>query len=138
MIKITLADIRAKAKRRPEGYLEDVLMAAHEVTDTHVLLTTEKFQELSDKYRKEKVAPKEEPGVLDLITNFTGSLTKWVAAGFPVTTEEEYKQRMAICKGCPKWKENPLSIEVLGRCSLCGCTGFKPWLKTEACPEEKW
>lgn len=138
MIKIKLTDLKVKAKRRPEGYYDEVISLAEEVTDTHVVLTTEKFHELAHKYRSEQVAPKEEPSLLDLVTNFAGSVSNWAKAGFPVTSEEEYNTRMAICKGCPYWKENILSIDTLGKCKLCGCRGFKPWLKTEVCPVSNW
>lgn len=138
MIRITFGEIRTKAKNRPAGYLEDILQAASEVTDTHILLTEEKWRELSRKYTVDLDIPKEAPGMLDLVTNFTGAVSKWAKAGFPVTSEEDYETRIKICQGCPNWKVNPLKIDVLGTCKICGCTGFKPWLATENCPINKW
>lgn len=80
----------------------------------------------------------EEPSLLELASNFTTALTKWVKAGAPVVSEEVYRERSAICETCEYWK--PESRFGLGKCSApgCGCTKLKRWLSTEHCPMNKW
>lgn len=65
--------------------------------------------------------------------NLAGSLFRWVAAGFPVSTKEEIKRRGAICRACPNF--------VNERCRLCGCCSSdevfysKLVLGSEVCPD---
>lgn len=138
MIKITLQELRIKAKQRPEGYLEDVLAHASKITETYLLITPENRNKLIEKYAKADLTAPEPPKFLDLVLNFSKAVTNWAQAGFPITEEDEYKKRIDTCKKCPFWKENILDLDVFGKCSICGCSGFKPWLKTEFCPKDKW
>ena len=64
------------------------------------------------------------------VIKFLKAFIKWAKVGFKRTKFS--KQRMDICEGCPKMKEN-------NTCEVCGC--FLPiktlWV-TESCPEDKW
>lgn len=76
------------------------------------------------------------PTVLEMGSNFTVAMSKWIAAGFPTVSEEEYKRRAGICDLCPYW--NPGARLGLGKCDKCGCVGKKRWLATETCPDKRW
>jgi hypothetical protein len=82
--------------------------------------------------------PLPEPTVFDLTFNFSKAVSKWVANGAPVVSEEEYNKRSSICDGCEHWDGK--ARLGLGKCNVpsCGCTKFKRWLKTEKCPLNKW
>ena len=73
------------------------------------------------------------PTVVELATNFGSAMVKWVAAGVPTVTHEQYQVRAAACEPCPYWDASARMN--LGRCSApgCGCTSLKRWLATEEC-----
>ena len=68
------------------------------------------------------------------------ALTRWIAAGRPIRTDEEVEEIVAICEDCDKYKTDEK------RCRVCGCgvsTGGlaifnKARLATERCPKDKW
>ncbi len=80
----------------------------------------------------------EEPTLTELAENFTGSMTGWASAGFPVVSQAVYDERAAICATCDFW--DPKARMGFGKCrhKKCGCTRFKRWLVTEKCPAGKW
>jgi hypothetical protein len=125
--------------------------------DKFVVVSSEKFSELwkaaggtedSIQYHKEQAVRFEErvkettdqlnkrletPKLADMAKSFSGAISKWAKSGFDTCTEEQYNDRLDICRGCEYWKDG-----AIGRCMKCGCAGLKLWLKTERCPIGKW
>ena len=69
--------------------------------------------------------------------NFATAMAKWVAAGRPMRTHDEIAERLAICHGCERLKNDV--------CLSCGCQCIeteivmnKLTLATEKCPLGKW
>ena len=50
-VRISLKSLRAAAARRPDGYVEEVLAKAHEVTDTHAVLSRSDYAAFVDQYQ---------------------------------------------------------------------------------------
>ena len=73
-----------------------------------------------------------------MAVNFATSVTYWAARGFPVVSEDKFKERIAVCQKCSYWK--PDARAGLGKCNHkgCGCTKLKHWLATTHCPIQKW
>ncbi len=82
--------------------------------------------------------PLQDPGILELASNFSKAIEKWVSAGFPISEESIYKKRSSICEVCEYWHGE--ARFGLGVCKAkgCGCTRLKRWLETEKCPKGKW
>lgn len=90
-------------------------------------------------HRKHAASPApSEPTISDLRRNFSKAMLRWVGAGLPTVTREQWSARMAVCDACKHWV--PTARLGLGRCDApgCGCTKFKHWLATEKCPLGKW
>lgn len=79
-----------------------------------------------------------EPTVAELVSNFTGAVTRWFRSGTPVVTEAQYQARTLICEGCEFYDAQ--AWLGFGKCrhKKCGCTRFKRLMATEKCPEGKW
>jgi hypothetical protein len=77
--------------------------------------------------------PLEEPSHAELIVNVTQAGARWIAAGFPLVSDDVYAARTAACEACPLW--DAAARRGLGKCNApgCGCTKFKRWLATERC-----
>ena len=83
------------------------------------------------------------PTITEQASSLARSLVRWALSGFPVCTEEEVLQRLAICQGDGT---NPACVHFRGyrenghiRCGQCGCRlRKKAYLKTESCPIGKW
>jgi hypothetical protein len=59
------------------------------------------------------------------------ALWEWATSGFTVADEAEVARRLAICRGCPNWRD--------GRCAICGCAlAWKVRMRTEHCPIDQW
>ncbi len=82
------------------------------------------------------------PSWTKLALQFAGSMLKWIKAGAPVTTWEEFKARYVRCTGDDKTPQCPYFTKFAGlgipRCGGCGCSSIKLWLKTERCPKGRW
>lgn len=127
MIKLKLSSIQ-KADRPPQ-YYNDVISSGT-ISGGYVLLENDKYVELANKYREIK-QPDKSP-----IENFKESMSRWVDAGLPVISDEEFDRRLSICRSCEFWKEG--GNLYLGKCEKCGCTKFKLKLATESCPIGNW
>ena len=79
-----------------------------------------------------------EPTIAEMKDNFITAVSEWSAAGFPVSSKEQYAERAAICGACEFW--DPAARFGLGKCNhqKCGCTKFKFWMTTSKCPADKW
>jgi len=126
-MKIPLQHIKDMAKHRPPGYEEDVLSHGV-VSDDQLDIPDATYQVLCRKYRPVM------PSWTEMLTNFTGSMAGWVRAGFPVVSNDEFTNRLETCMGCENWDRSG----AFPRCSKCGCTQLKLWLKTEKCPIAAW
>lgn len=141
-MKINLCQLRAKAKERPEGYVEDVI--AHGTVVGQVLeITPEQYQLLLDKYNKEgKIQPsccgsKAMPALSTQAKNALQAAGRVVGAAVTgkavFATPEVVAARQAVCDSCEFW------VKEKKRCSVCGCrTDAKLKLATESCPKSKW
>jgi len=94
-----------------------------------------KFKEIKKTHKNKKISP---PTALEMASNFTHAIKRWVSEGFPTVTEVEYKQRAAICNECKYWDGQARLGQ--GKCNApgCGCTKLKRWISTEKCPMGKW
>jgi len=75
-----------------------------------------------------------EPTLAELAVNFTSSVSRWAAGGFPVVAEDEYQHRQMICSACEFWRTDGL----FAHCGKCGCSRLKAWMGTSKCPINKW
>jgi len=76
------------------------------------------------------------PTVPAMLLSFTAAVARFVAAGLPVASEAQFRERLAVCQGdgdkarCRHWNGS--------RCLACGCIKIKLHLATERCPLGKW
>lgn len=76
---------------------------------------------------------------------FGQAMFSWAAAGFPVTTWDQFKARLQQCEGdaelgiprCPQYHVSKGGIG-LTHCGACGCTKLKLFVFSERCPIGKW
>lgn len=128
-VPVKLSAVRAVAKDRPAGYVEEVL-AAGEVRDDRVYIPVEIYNALKARY-----APK--VSLLEKAKNFAKAAVQHVAAGMPRASEEEIERRFAICRGCEFYKNSA--------CTKCGCPISRErkfvsklaWAD-QSCPVGKW
>lgn len=75
-----------------------------------------------------------EPTLAELVADFSDAMSLWKAAGFPVVTLSQWRERRDACAACPFWDGS--ARLGLGRCSAprCHCTRFKQFLATTTCP----
>lgn len=71
------------------------------------------------------------PTIIQQMTNVMVSSLKYIAGGFHNVSDEEYEDRLKICKTCDRYND--------GRCLECGCyLSIKARMSTEKCPLDKW
>lgn len=132
--RVKIARLRERAKRMPDGYLEECLSVGV-MEGVEVLFDDEAWERLAKKYSPTPLPPP--PGTTrGMLTNFTAATARWVKAGFTRVSKMEFEERIAICRACPFWQEN--ARFGLGKCAKCGCTRLKHWMATETCPEGRW
>ncbi|HEY9705572.1 MAG TPA: hypothetical protein V6C58_24250 [Allocoleopsis sp.] len=75
----------------------------------------------------------EKPSFITMLTNFAKAATDHIKAGLPKTSDEEKKQRAAICDTCEELDREQY------RCNKCGCfLSFKASWRDQDCPLNKW
>ena len=90
-------------------------------------------KEEPQKPNKEKVAPPKPPNVFKMMKSFGKDLSKYVLAGAPNCSQEDYKERLLTCDACPHLMRNVM------RCGKCGClVEHKAKWRTTTCPISKW
>lgn len=99
----------------------------------HYEKQAERSQERANETTSQLNKRLETPKLADMAKSFSGAISKWAKSGFDTCTEEQYNDRLKICRSCEYWKDG-----AVGRCMKCGCAGLKLWLKTERCPIGKW
>jgi hypothetical protein len=65
--------------------------------------------------------------------NLAGAVGRFVAGGMKRATPEQQAERLAVCRGCPEFRD--------GRCRVCGCfLSAKIASAAEHCPLDppKW
>ena len=79
------------------------------------------------------VPPLAEPTPAEMAVSVTQAAARWIAAGFPVVSDNVYAARATACEACPLW--DGAARLGLGKCNApgCGCTKLKRWLATEQC-----
>jgi hypothetical protein len=123
-IRIPISDVQERAKERPPGYFEDVMLRGHVVGD-EVELEEAAYKDLARKYSA--------PSFLRRVASAADAGLNWALAGFTVVTDEQHEVRQVLCRACPHWETG-----LVDRCTKCGCASLKLWLATESCPIEKW
>jgi hypothetical protein len=71
-----------------------------------------------------------------LASKFADAMGRWRKAGYETVPEETHRARLDTCRACPLWDGK--FLRGVGRCTACGCTGFKLFLASEECPAGKW
>ena len=81
-----------------------------------------------------QVAP-QEPGLLRKAVNFSRAVSRHIADGARKVGQENYEQRLAICRACPSC-DVP---RMVCRERRCGCRlPVKARWRSESCPRGKW
>lgn len=71
--------------------------------------------------------------VFVLAKNFGNAIINHASDGFKKVTNEEFENRLNICKGCDQFDANE------ERCKNCGCfLKYKAAWNSEKCPLSKW
>jgi len=86
----------------------------------------------------DRTAERQDAGIFDLVSNYAAALSRWLAAGRPVRTQQEIDGLLEICKACELFDGS--------KCRRCGCRLSKStsgWanklaMATEQCPLGKW
>jgi hypothetical protein len=82
---------------------------------------------------KEKIVPAKPPNVFKMMKSFGKDMGKYLVAGAPNCSTEDYKDRLLTCDTCPHLMRNAM------RCGKCGClVEHKAKWRTTSCPENKW
>lgn len=115
--------IEARAKDRPDGYVDEVMSMASRVDGDEVEIPDKAYAALLDKYRGGPTIP-------ELVENFAGAMMRWAGAGFPTVSRETFDDRLVACTSCEHWTGS--------KCIKCGCYRLKMWLSTEHCPIGNW
>ena len=70
--------------------------------------------------------------LFQMVKTFSKEIVKYVAAGSPVVSLEDYEERLEVCNTCPHL------IKKNQRCGKCGCLlQHKAKWKTTDCPIHK-
>jgi hypothetical protein len=72
----------------------------------------------------------------EMALTFTKAVARFAGSGCKLVERDVFDARAATCNDCEKWDGEALSG--VGRCTECGCTGFKRFMATESCPIGKW
>jgi len=74
------------------------------------------------------------PSILKMVQNFAKESVNFIKQGAPLTSSEEYEERISICVSCEHFTENK-------SCGLCGChMPVKAGWKTSECADnpKRW
>jgi hypothetical protein len=83
--------------------------------------------------KKEKKEVVKAPNVFKMMRSFGNDLSKYVLAGAPNCSKEDYKERLLTCDSCPQLMRNVM------RCGACGClVEHKAKWRTTTCPKGRW
>lgn len=129
-MRMLLSDLQAVAGERPPGYVAAVVSAGTAEGDW-LEIAEEKLLEVQHAFGVEPTAG---PTIWEIALNFTASMARWAADGFPTVTAGEYQSRALTCAACVHYKP----LRAWHGCALCGCSHLKLHLKTERCPAGKW
>ena len=77
--------------------------------------------------------PQKPPTTLELAANYAKSTARWVKAGRPVVSEDEFNRRLNICMSCEHVRLKPDGA--MKKCAKCGCRRKKLEWATEKCPD---
>jgi hypothetical protein len=76
-------------------------------------------------------APRPNPTMSQRIWNLAAAVAAFVSDGCHLVTNEQYRQRLAICDPCPERRDNI--------CNACGCQLLlKAQARALVCPLGKW
>lgn len=135
-VSFSLDYLRERAKKKPEGYMEDML-AHGTVQDDKLIMKIEDVNMLFEKYNGQVIRSfDQEPGTGEVLSNFFSSVRESVKTGFRRVSAEKHQERLDICAQCRFWR--PSAFMGMGKCKKCGCSGVKLWLSTSRCPINKW
>ena len=123
--RFPLSDVRRHAKIRPAGYFDELVRMGR-VDGDDLILTDTALRCLREKYQSHRLS------LAGVIFHGIRSAARWVRAGLPLVDQETLDARIIKCSECPEWIGGAI-LTGRGRCRLCGCGEFKPWLATESC-----
>lgn len=119
-----LQDLEEKSKSRPQGYKEEILASAKQISKGLYELDDETFKVLAEKYRV--------PQIKEKLKNFFESM-KDLADDPTMRNKEEVIANLEICQVCPYLIQDGL------KCGVCGCyLKAKVQFKVFKCPIKKW
>ena len=73
----------------------------------------------------------EAPSLFQMLKTFTKDTAKFIKAGNPIVTKEDYAERLDTCISCEHVQKKHM------RCGLCGCMlQFKAKMQTADCPDK--
>lgn len=128
----TLQQLLDHARRRPPGYIEDILAAAGITESVQSLspsatinLQPATFNQLRAKYQ---------PTLHALATDYQNTTQPWRVGGIPVLDETAADARADTCALCAEFRLKD------GRliCRAWGCEPLMFWLKSTPCLFQKW
>lgn len=138
MVRLVFDDLDRVRASRPSGYIDALLQAATRDKDAYVLQDAD-WRAISMRYGQPvliREEPPKEPNLAQMAANFAGAMLAWIKAGFPVVSEGQFRSRQAACNSCDHWDGR--ARLGMGKCRLCGCARWKPWLATSRCKAGKW
>lgn len=129
-MRIKLSSIDERAPHRPADYKERIL-AAGKIDGDEIEIPDTVYKSLCDEFRNEG------PTIPELFVNFSKATTNWIAAGFPIVSEQVFKRRLGVtgCATCEHF--DVIARGHRGKCNHkdCGCTAeWKAAWATETCP----
>ena len=72
----------------------------------------------------------EAPSLFQMLKTFTNDTAKFIKAGTPLVSKEDYAERLDTCIACEHVQKKHM------RCGLCGCMlQLKAKMKTTTCPD---
>ena len=121
----TSEQLEIEAKSKPQGWLEEIMLASTNTIDGQISVPEQQYQNLNIKYRL--------PSLLQKIKNLAKSAGEAAATGLDVRGAEDTERVLSICAVCPL-----LVVETMS-CASCGCNmQYKTNFKNFRCPLGKW
>ena len=71
-----------------------------------------------------------------LVSTGKGSIKNLMNGERVLSDTQLVNYRRLICNGCPQWDAS--GFLGVGKCKVCGCSGFKLNIRASICPLLKW
>jgi len=135
--KFQISHLKANVTKLPPGFV-DFILARGKIKGRFVEMGLDALDDLHEKFPVPTQDFPKEPTLAEMTANFTQAVAGWAKAGFKVVQKEVFDSRHATCKACEYWL--PDARLGIGKCRKCGCSIYKLWMATSACPlnPPKW